>query len=163
MVIFGDTDGAGAAAAKPALPATVIQHPPKKRKTMPPDNPEIQITRCQYPFFQRARQDFRYHVYYSRLNGPSGNLGRTGDLFVLESPPTIFWKEDRWRPWTWGSRVHCVELRLNFDLKGPVWHPISSKTATPSFEYMETAVCHFFTTVKNKSDLGTVIKPIIIV
>ena len=63
-------------------------------------------------------------TYYSAHFYPSSHIGFEGDLYLLLHPPTLLWKEDRWRPWVWKSLVmnpFSQDHVLNFDLQGPVW------------------------------------------
>jgi len=131
-----------------------------------PDPPEITFLRVKLPcIIRQMRYGSQYKVYYSGLIPPPKDLGILGNLYILANPPTVFWKSNRWQPWTWKSKVFFHDgagngFHLNFDFKGPVWN--SATRLVPSFENMNDAVQHFFNAIGDQSDLGTASKPIVV-
>jgi hypothetical protein len=105
-------------------------------------------------------------IYYSSHIPPSRHVGCPGDLYVLLQPYTLFWKEERWRPWIWMSAVtHPLsqDHLLNFDFKGPVWTYNSRAFVESSFIALEHAIDYFFDNVVETSfELGSESKPILI-
>ncbi len=105
-------------------------------------------------------------IYYSNHIYPSPEAGAEGDFYLLLNPPTLFWKTNRWQPWSWKTYMtHPLSegYVLNFDLRGPVWTFNSGRNFEPCFTtYREAVVFFFNSVVKTKSDLGSESKPIII-
>jgi hypothetical protein len=105
-------------------------------------------------------------TFYSMHISPSSSIGVPGNIYILLEPPTLFWKENRWRPWTWKSSVTnplSQDHVLNFDLRGPVWTYNTGGIVEAPFATLEAAISHFFNNVvETKSQLGSESKPIVI-
>ena len=121
---------------------------------------------CAQSYTRQAKGGLTFKTFYFTHIPPSSQIGMPGDFYILQDAPTVFWKEDRWRPWTWDVRVehpsHDAYV-LNFDLRGPVWSYSSGTTVIqPSFNDMMDAISHFNHVVKTKSNLGSKSKPIVV-
>ena len=118
-------------------------------------------------FTRHAKNGLTFNVFYSEHASPPRHIGAYGDIYILKNEPTVFWKEDRWRPWSWGYQINHPTNQaycLNFDFQGPIWNYALDGIVEPSFSNIMQAISHFFhiLSMKKSGTHGTKVNPIVI-
>jgi len=77
---------------------------------------------------RQAKGGLTFKMFYSTHILPSSQIGMHGDFYILQDAPTVFWKEARWRPWTWDMCVVQGEpLPLPLPLPPPADLPLPAR------------------------------------